>query len=155
MATNIEFTLNEQPVRIEVNGTRKLLWILRAELGLTGAKYGCGEGQCRACAVLVDNRTVRACQVEAQSVRGKRVTTIEGLEKDGELHPLQKAFMENDALQCGFCTPGMILTAYGLLRSNPNPTREDIVAGMDSNLCRCGAHPHIIDAIEAAAAEMR
>ena len=155
MATKIEFTLNEQPVSVEVDGKRKLLWILRTELGLTGAKYGCGEGQCHACAALVDNRNIRTCQVDALSVRGKRVTTIEGLEKDGELHPLQKAFMENDALQCGFCTPGMILSAYGLLQSNPNPSREDIVTGMDKNLCRCGAHPHIIDAIEAAAAEMQ
>lgn len=155
MATKLSFTLNDQPVQVEVDSRRKLLWVLRTELGLTGAKYGCGDGKCRACTVLVNEKRIRACQVEALSVRGKRVTTIEGLEKDGELHPLQKAFMANDALQCGFCTPGMILSAYGLLRDKPQPTRDEIVNWMNGNLCRCGAHPRIIDAIEAAATEMQ
>jgi aerobic-type carbon monoxide dehydrogenase small subunit (CoxS/CutS family) len=155
MPTEIAFMLNGQPVRVEADGDRKLLWVLRTELGLTGTKFGCGHGQCRSCTVLVNDQAVPACMLSASSVSGKQVTTIEGLEKDGQLHPLQKAFMANDALQCGFCTPGMILTAYGLLHSNPDLSREDIVNAMDGNLCRCGAHKRIITAIQAAGQEMQ
>jgi len=151
MKNSTEFTVNDSAVLFEGDGTRKLLWVLRTELGLTGTKYGCGKGQCGACTVLVDGQPVRSCLISADSVSGKRVTTIEGLETDGELHPLQKAFMQYDALQCGFCTPGMILTAHGLLASNPNPTRESIISGMNNSLCRCGAHPRIVDAIESLA----
>lgn len=152
--TTIDFILNDQPVQLEMDGSRKLLWALRTELDLTGTKYGCGKGQCGACTVLIDGQPVRSCLMDTNSVKGKRVTTIEGLAQQENLHPLQKSFMANDALQCGFCTPGMILTAYGLLQSSANPSREDIIRGMDSNLCRCGAHPRIIDAIEQAGTEM-
>jgi len=150
----VQFTLNGKPVKLNVDGDRMLLWVLRTDLGLTGTKYGCGEGICGACTVLVDNEAVRSCSISVSDVQGKHVTTIEGLEKNGKLHPLQKAFMEHDALQCGYCTPGMILTAYSLLRENPKPTYDQIAKGMEHNLCRCGAHKRIIEAIQAAAKEM-
>ncbi|MBN1363099.1 MAG: (2Fe-2S)-binding protein [Sedimentisphaerales bacterium] len=137
------------------DGGRPLLWVLRDDLGLTGTKFGCGQAICGACTVLVDGRTARSCVYPARNVAGREVTTIEGLSRNGDLHPLQKAFAEHDGLQCGFCTPGMILTAYSLLRENPEPTREEIIEGMEDNLCRCGAHTRIIDAIQAAAAEMK
>jgi len=155
MATTISFKLNGERVRLKADENRKLLWVLRTELGQTGTKYGCGRGSCGACVVLVNDSPIRSCMAHVGSVRGKEVVTIEGLAKGGELHPLQKAFMEHDALQCGFCTPGMVLTAYGLLRSKREPSRADITKGMDRNLCRCGAHTRIIDAIETAAAELR
>lgn len=155
MPETISFQLNDQPVRVSVAPDRTLLWVLRTDLALTGPKYGCGIAQCGACTVLVDEKAVRSCSVTVGSVAGKKVTTIEGLARGGKLHPLQEAFMEHDALQCGFCTPGMILTAYSFLRTNPSPTREQIVAGMDSNLCRCGAHPRIVDAIASAATAMK
>lgn len=155
MPDSISFKLNDKPVRLSVDGERSLLWVLRTELGLTGTKFGCGEGHCGACTVLLDGVPVRSCLRQFKDVKGKEVVTIEGLEKEGKLHPLQKAFMEHDALQCGFCTPGMILTAFDLLARNPKPTREQIIHGMEQNLCRCGAHTRIIDAIETAAAEMK
>jgi aerobic-type carbon monoxide dehydrogenase small subunit (CoxS/CutS family) len=155
MPHTIAFTLNGQRVRLQVDGKRKLLWVLRTELEQTGTKYSCGRGLCGACTVLVNDQPVHSCIAQVDSVRGKEVVTIEGLAKDGELHPLQKAFMENDAMQCGFCTPGMILTAYGLLRSKRKPSREEIIRGMDRNLCRCGAHTRMIDAIQSAAAEVK
>ena len=155
MIEKISFTLNNKPVTLEVDGDRELLWVLRTELGLTGTKYGCGEGVCGACTVLIDNEALPSCQIQIKDVAGSEVTTIEGLEKDGELHPLQKAFVEHDALQCGFCTPGMIMKAHSVLTENPNPSRADIVEGMEGNLCRCGAHPRILDAIETAAKEMK
>jgi aerobic-type carbon monoxide dehydrogenase small subunit (CoxS/CutS family) len=155
MADSIAFKLNDKPTQLKVDGERTLLWVLRTDLGLTGTKFGCGEGHCGSCTVLVDGVAVRSCLRKVKQVSGKEVVTIEGLEKDGKLHPLQKAFMEHDALQCGFCTPGMILTAVGLLRTTPSPTREQIIRGMEENLCRCGAHTRIIDAIQAAAAEMK
>ncbi len=151
----ISFRLNDQPVQIKVAPDRTLLWVLRTELGITGPKFGCGVSECGACTVLVDQRAVRSCNETIQSVAGREVITIEGLAKGGVLHPLQEAFMQHDALQCGFCTPGMILTAYAFLRTHPNPTREEIIAGMDQNLCRCGAHVRIIEAILSAAAVMR
>jgi aerobic-type carbon monoxide dehydrogenase small subunit (CoxS/CutS family) len=155
MADSISFKLNDKPVRLDVDGDRTLLWVLRTELGLTGTKFGCAEGHCGACTVLVDGVAVRSCLHQVKDVKGKEVVTIEGLEKDGKLHPIQKAFMEHDALQCGFCTPGMILTAFGLLKANPSSTREQIIHGMEQNLCRCGAHTRIIDAIQSAAGEMK
>jgi aerobic-type carbon monoxide dehydrogenase small subunit (CoxS/CutS family) len=132
-----------------------LLWVLRADLGLTGTKYGCGKGLCGACTVLVGNKAVRSCHLPVKQAEGKEITTIEGLAKNGKLHPLQEAFTEHDALQCGFCTPGMILKAYSLLLENPRPTRADIIQGMDGNLCRCGAHRRIVQAIETAAQAMQ
>ena len=155
MTDSISFKLNDKPVRLNVDGDRTLLWVLRTDLGLTGTKFGCGEGHCGACTVLVDGVAVRSCLHQVKDVKDKEVVTIEGLEKDGKLHPIQKAFLEHDALQCGFCTPGMVLTAFSLLKTNPSPSREQIIRGMEQNLCRCGAHTRIIDAIQTAAAEMK
>lgn len=155
MIETIQFVLNEQPVSITVDGERMLLWVLRTDLGLTGVKYGCGEALCGACTVLVDNAAVNSCQTSVRSVAGKKVTTIEGLAKDGKLHPIQSAFVKHDALQCGFCTPGMILKASSVLAGNPKPTREQIIAAMDGNLCRCGAHVRIVQAIQEAAQKMK
>ena len=151
MKDPISFRLNGKPVQLEVDGDRTLLWVLRTDLGLTGTKYGCGESLCGACTVVVGREAVRSCQVPVKAVRGKDVTTIEGLERDGKLHPLQEAFADTGGLQCGFCTPGMIMTAYALLLKTPKPTRAQIVAGMEDNLCRCAAHHRIVQAIEQAA----
>lgn len=155
MAETIAFTLNGRPVSVTTDGQRPLLWVLRTDLGLTGTKFGCGQAHCGACTVLVDNKAVCSCVYPVRNAGGREVRTIEGLSNNGELHPLQKAFVEHDALQCGFCTPGMILTAYSLLRENPQPTREEIIEAMDQNLCRCGAHTRIVDAIQAAATAMK
>jgi len=152
---NISFTLNGKSIRLTTNGERMLLWVLRTDLGLTGAKFGCGLGLCGACTVVVDKKAVRSCATPVKDVAGKEVVTIEGLARNGKLHPLQEAFVKHDALQCGFCTPGMILNAYGLLLNNPQPTREEIIQHMDGNLCRCAAHARILQAIEAAAKEMK
>ncbi len=140
---------------LEVEEERMLLWVLRTELGLTGTKSGCGEGFCGSCTVLVNDKPERSCQLPMSDVAGKKIVTIEGLARDGKLHPVQTAFVEHDALQCGFCTPGMILSAFGLLLENPEPTRQQILDHMEDNLCRCGAHLRIVKAIETAAAEMR
>jgi aerobic-type carbon monoxide dehydrogenase small subunit (CoxS/CutS family) len=155
MKENIQFKVNGKPVSLTVDSDRMLLWILRTELGLTGTKYACGEGLCGACTVLVDGEAVRSCQYPVKNVRSKEVITIDGLAAEGKLHPLQEAFVRHNAMQCGFCTSGMILNAYGLLRKNPRPTREQIIQGMDDNFCRCGSHTRVIQAIETAAEEMR
>jgi carbon-monoxide dehydrogenase small subunit len=151
----IKFNLNHKPVQLKVDGERKVLWVLRSDLGITGPKYGCGEGFCGACTVLIGNKAVRSCQVPVKEIKGKEVTTIEGLVRNGRLHPLQKAFIDHNALQCGFCTSGMILNAYSLLLEKPKPTEAEIIESMNDNLCRCGAHPRIIQAIQSAAVEMR
>ena len=155
MKEPIYFKLNDKPVNVTVDGERMLLWVLRNDLGVTGPKYGCGAGLCGACTVLVDNEAVLSCQTPVKEVKGREVLTIEGLAENGRLHPLQKAFMKHDALQCGFCTSGMILRAHSLLSKNPRPSREEIIEGMDGNLCRCGAHIRIVEAIETAAQEMK
>jgi aerobic-type carbon monoxide dehydrogenase small subunit (CoxS/CutS family) len=155
MEKTIKFVLNGKKTEILIDPTSTLLWVLRNNLGLTGTKFGCGMGFCGACTVLIDNEPVRSCTLPVGDVAGKKVITIEGLEKDGKLHPLQKAFIEHDALQCGYCTPGMIMNATGLLIKNPNPSRQDIVKGMEDNYCRCGAHVRIIQAVETAAKEMK
>ena len=155
MKERIQFELNGKPVALEVEPDRKLLWVIRTELGLTGTKYGCGEGYCGACTVLVDNMATRSCATPISEVAGKKVITIEGLAKGELLHPVQQAFVEHDALQCGYCTPGMIMHAVGLLNENPNPTKEDIIWGMEGNLCRWGDNNRIVDAISTAAAEMK
>ncbi len=155
MNETISFNLNGKPVSLTTDSDRMLLWVLRTDLSLTGTKYGCGRAVCGACTVIVDNRAVRSCVVPLRSVKGKNVLTIEGLAKNGELHPIQEAFVKHDALQCGFCTPGMILNAYSLLLKNPKPTREEIIQGMENNLCRCGAHKRIIEAVQSAAEEMK
>ena len=155
MKENIQFKLNGKSVRLSMDGERMLLWILRTDFGLTGAKYGCGEGFCGACTVLVNREAVRSCQLPVKDVKGKEVMTIEGLSKNGELHPLQKAFIKHDALQCGFCTPGMILNAYSMMLKNHQPSSDEIIQGMDGNLCRCGSHIRIVQAIQTAAKEMK
>ncbi len=155
MPESIAFTLNHKPVRMDVDGDRALLWVLRTDLSLTGTKFGCGEGHCGACTVLVDGVPERSCLLKASQVRNKDVVTIEGLAPQGQLHPVQKAFVEHDALQCGFCTSGMILTGVAFLQKNPQPTREQLVRGLNENLCRCGAHTRILDALQAAAAELK
>ena len=154
MKQSISFKLNGQSVSLEVNGEESLLTVIRTYLDQTGTKYGCGIGECGACTVLIDNEPERACMIYIEDVADKEIITIEGLSSNEVLHPIQKAFVELDALQCGFCTPGMIMNAYGLLIRNPNPTRENIISGMEENLCRCGSYGRIIDAIQMAAKEM-
>ena len=151
----IRFKLNGKPTQLTVDGERRLLWVLRSDFGLAGTKYGCGEGFCGACTVLINNKATRSCQVPVKEIKGKEVITIEGLARDGKLHPLQKAFMDHDALQCGFCTPGMIMNAYGLLLEKHQPTEAEIIEGMNDNLCRCGSHVRIVQAIQSAAKEMK
>ncbi|MGD8499500.1 MAG: (2Fe-2S)-binding protein [Phycisphaerales bacterium] len=148
---SIHFRLNGKSVALEVDEERMLLWVLRTDLALTGIKYGCGEGLCGACTVLVNEEAVQACQTAIKDVQGSEVITIEGLAQNGNLHPIQQAFIDHDALQCGFCTSGMILKAYGFLVENPQPTQDEIIAAMDDNLCRCGSHVRIVQAIQAAA----
>lgn len=155
MIETFEFKLNQKPIRLTVDGERKLLWVLRTDLGLTGPKYGCGEGICGACTVLINEKAFRSCQIPVKDVRKKEVVTIEGLARSRTLHPIQRAFMEHDAFQCGFCTSGMILTAYSLLMENRQPTEAEIIRGMNDNLCRCGAHVRIIQAIQSAAKAMK
>jgi aerobic carbon-monoxide dehydrogenase small subunit len=155
MDSEIQFTLNNKKVQISADGDLTLLWVLRTRFGLTGLKYGCGEGHCGCCTVLLDNEAVRSCLYSLKDVSGKKVVTIEGLASNGDLHPMQKAFVEHDALQCGYCTPGMILTAVSYLKKNPHPTRSEIIREMDNNLCRCGSYDRILDAIEKAASELR
>jgi aerobic-type carbon monoxide dehydrogenase small subunit (CoxS/CutS family) len=152
MPRTISFTLNGRPVDVDVDPGRRLLWVLRSDLGLTGTKYGCGESYCGACTVLLDGQALRSCIMPISAVEGREVVTIEGLATDDGLDPLQQAFLDHDALQCGFCTPGMILGARSLLLANPSPTDEEIVSGMEGHLCRCGTHVRVLDAIRAAAA---
>ncbi len=151
MEKTISFKLNGKEVRVTSSPDRMLLWILRSDLTHTGTKYSCGEGFCGACTVLVNNEAVLSCQYPVQNVIGKEVITIEGLQKNGRLHPLQTAFIQHNALQCGFCTPGMILKAYSLLLKNPRPSSREIVKDMDGYLCRCGSYNRIIQAVQTAA----
>ncbi|HEV2209272.1 MAG TPA: (2Fe-2S)-binding protein [Verrucomicrobiae bacterium] len=154
MPEPIAFTLNDKPVRLAADPERPLLWVLRTDFGLTGTKFGCGEGHCGSCAVLVNNVASRSCLLQLKHVAGKDVVTIEGLAKNGALHPLQKAFMAHDAFQCGFCTCGMVITGAAFLRTHPRPTREQIVRGLEENFCRCGAHQRIIAAMQTAAEQI-
>lgn len=154
MKETLRFKLNGKSVTLEVDPSRRLLWVLRYDLKLTGPKYGCGEALCGACTVIVNRQVARSCSIQMKDVAGKEVTTIEGLEQNGKLHPLQEAFVQHDALQCGYCTPGMIMNAYGLLLRNPRPSRSQIIEQMEGNLCRCGAHMRIVEAIETAARQM-
>jgi len=151
----IKFNLNGKAVEFTLDREYTLLWALRNQFGLTGTKYGCGTGYCGSCTVLVDKTPVRSCGVPISDIEGKKVVTVEGLSSNGKLHFLQQAFVDNDALQCGYCTPGMILTAYGLLSGNPAPTYDEIVEGMEDNLCRCGSHVRVIKAIQDASKEMK
>ena len=146
----ISFTLNGKPTSVKVDDERMLLWVLRSDLGLTGTKFGCGEALCGACTVIVNRQAVRSCSTPVKDVAGKQVMTIEGLGQNG-LHAIQQAFLEHHAFQCGYCTPGMILSAYALLLKTPKPTHDEIIRHMDDNLCRCGAQVRIVDAIQDAA----
>ena len=137
--------------RLDLPPDRSLLSVLRDQLDLTGTKYGCGEGQCGACTVLLDGKPVRSCRTPLSVASGKKITTIEGLEQNGKLHPVQEAFLSVESFQCGYCTPGMILSAVALLESNPKPTDQDILRRMEGNVCRCGTYPRIVAAIQQAA----
>jgi len=155
MEQKIRFKLNGKITEITTDPNQTLQWVLRNQLGLTGTKYGCGTGFCGACTVLIDNEAVRSCMLPVTDVQDRDVITIEGLAKGGKLHPIQQAFIDHDALQCGYCTPGMIMTATAMLIKNPSLTRQQIIEGLEENLCRCGAHTRIIDAVETAAKEMK
>lgn len=152
---SIRFGLNGRSVDIDTDEERTLLWVLRTDFALTGTKYGCGQGFCGACSVLVEGKAVRSCVTALKDVVGKDVLTIEGLAHKGELHPLQQAFIDHGAFQCGYCTAGMLLAAEALLRATPNPSRDAIVAHLEHNLCRCGAHQRIVAAIESVAGQKR
>jgi carbon-monoxide dehydrogenase small subunit len=155
MEETIQFKLNNKKTELVTDPNQTLVWVLRNHFGLTGTKYGCGTGFCGACTVLIDDEPVRSCSVPVSDVSGKSVITIEGLAKKGKLHPVQQAFVKHEALQCGYCTPGMILTAVALLKKNPSPTRKEITEGLEDNLCRCGTHVRIFDAIEDASKVMK
>jgi carbon-monoxide dehydrogenase small subunit len=155
MEETIKFQLNGKATEALIDPTQTLLWALRNHFGLTGTKFGCGMGFCGACTVLIDNEPVRSCQLSVGDAAGKNIVTVEGLAANGKLHPVQKAFVEHDALQCGFCTPGMIMNATGLLMKNPSPSVQQIKEGMENNLCRCGAHMRIIEAVQTASEEMK
>lgn len=154
MAT-VQFRLNGKSVTLKVAEDRPLLWTLRTDLALTGVKYACGEGLCGACTVLVNGEAVLSCQTPVEDVDGAEVVTIEGLAQNGKLHPIQQAFIDHDAMQCGFCTSGMIMKAYSFLAENYQPTQDEIITAMDDNLCRCGSHVRIVQAIQTAARRMK
>jgi aerobic-type carbon monoxide dehydrogenase small subunit (CoxS/CutS family) len=147
----MELDVNSTRRRLDADPERTLLSVLRDDLELTGAKFGCGEGQCAACTVLIDGIPTRACLTKVGGLAGKKVVTIEGLAPEGRLHPVQEAFLAADAMQCGWCTPGMILGAVGLLRKTPHPSESEIVSGMNGHICRCGTYPRVVAAIQAAA----
>lgn len=147
MARKLAFRVNGHPVSLDLDRERTLLGVLRGPLALTGTKYGCGEGICGACTVLLDGGAVRSCVTPVAEADGKDVVTIEGLSSEGGLHPLQQAFAQHGALQCGYCTSGMILTSEALLRATAHPSRQEIRQALEHNLCRCGAHQRILDAV--------
>jgi aerobic-type carbon monoxide dehydrogenase small subunit (CoxS/CutS family) len=155
MSKVIELRINSTKHRVEVEPERSLLSVLRDDLDMTGAKYGCGEGQCGACTVLIEGRATRSCVTPVSAAAGKQIITIEGLEKGGRLHPVQEAFLEVGALQCGYCTPGMIMSGVALLAKIPNPTADEIIRLMEGNVCRCGTYPRIVAAIGKAAKVMK
>jgi aerobic-type carbon monoxide dehydrogenase small subunit (CoxS/CutS family) len=155
MAKPIQLEINGKSYKVQSDPETPLLTVLRDELGLTGSKYGCGEGQCGACTVLLGGTARRSCQIPVGAAAAKPITTIEGLEKDGRLHPVQQAFLDAEAFQCAYCTSGMILNSVGLLSTNPNPSSADIVQSLQGNICRCGTHPRILDAVHRAAQAMR
>jgi aerobic-type carbon monoxide dehydrogenase small subunit (CoxS/CutS family) len=146
----LELQINGKKHRVEAEPDSSLLAVLRDDLDMTGTKYGCGEGQCGACTVLIDGSPVRSCRMEVGNAVGKQITTIEGIEQNGRLHPLQQAFIEAGAMQCGYCIPGMIMSASALLKKNPRPTEQDVIRAMEGNICRCGTHPRIAEAIRRA-----
>jgi aerobic-type carbon monoxide dehydrogenase small subunit (CoxS/CutS family) len=151
METTVQFTVNGKLQRVRTEARRTLLDVLREDLDLTGTKYGCGEGQCRACTVLLDGKPVRACLTEVSEAEGKKITTIEGLATNGKLHPVQEAFVHEGAMQCGYCVPGMVLTTVALLERTSKPTREQIVEALNGNICRCCGYVNVLKAVEYAA----
>jgi aerobic carbon-monoxide dehydrogenase small subunit len=151
---DIKLTVNQKDHHLTINGHETLLEVLRDRLSLTGTKTACEEAECGACTVLIDGKAVLSCILLAADVDGKAVTTIEGMANGDQLHPIQKAFLENGAVQCGFCTPGMVLATKALLDQNPNPTPEDVKNGLDGNICRCAGYPKIFDAVRAAAKKL-
>ena len=152
---NIALNVNGKKLTVDVDPQTSLLSVLRNDLDLTGTKYGCGESQCGACTVIIDGQQTRSCITQVGRIANKQITTIEGLEKNGQLHPLQDAFLKADAMQCGYCTPGMIMSGVALLDKTPRPTREQIVQHMNGNICRCGTYLRIIAAIQMAADQKR
>jgi len=152
MTSQIELTVNDAPVRLDVDPTKPLLAVLRDDLALRGTRFGCGTEQCGACMVLIDGETGYACARELASVAGKAITTVEGLARNGALHPLQQAFLAEQAGQCGYCLSGILVSAAALLERNPKPARAEIAAALDPHLCRCGIHNRVIRAVERAAA---
>jgi aerobic-type carbon monoxide dehydrogenase small subunit (CoxS/CutS family) len=146
----MELVVNQTHYRLQLDANSLLLWALRDELGLTGSKYGCGEGHCGACTVLIDGAPVRSCITPVSKVAGKEITTIEGIAQNGRLHPLQEAFIQADAMQCGYCTPGMILSGVGLLKKTPHPSEPEIRRALEGNVCRCGTYPRIVAAMQMA-----
>jgi aerobic-type carbon monoxide dehydrogenase small subunit (CoxS/CutS family) len=154
MANVNSLNVNGKKLRVDVDPQTPLLYVLRDHLNLTGTKYGCGEARCGACTVLVDGQPIRSCVTPVARVSDKQIMTIEGLEKDGKLNALQEAFLKADALQCGYCTSGMIMSASALLNKNPKPTRDEIVNHMNGNICRCGTYLRILNAIEMASKEV-
>lgn len=151
MSAEIQFTLNGQSESFSTDPTRTLLEVLREDLALTGTKYGCGEGSCRACTVLLDGKAVQSCLLPVSAVSGKKIETIEGLATEEQLHPVQQAFIQEEAMQCGYCVPGMIMSTVALLRTNSNPNREQITEALNGNLCRCCGYPNLLKAVETAA----
>ena len=151
----VKLTVNGAEHQIDVASDQKLLYVLREQLDLTGTKYGCGEGQCGACTVLIDGQATRSCVIPISSAVGKSITTIEGLEKDGKLHPVQEAFLRVEAFQCGYCTSGAIVSAVALLNKTPEPTDQQIMAAMEGNVCRCGTYPRILEAVRSGAGSRR
>jgi aerobic-type carbon monoxide dehydrogenase small subunit (CoxS/CutS family) len=146
--------VNGKDLQVDAAPNERLLWVLRDQLDLTGSKYGCGEGQCGACTVLVDHTAVRSCITLLSSVAGKRITTIEGLARNGALHPVQQAFLDAEAFQCGYCTSGVIMSSAALLRKNPHPSETEIKQALNGNMCRCGTYPRIVQAVRMAATAM-
>ena len=153
MAKVTDLNVNGKKMTVDVDATASLLTVLRNDLHLTGSKYGCGEGQCGACTVLLDGQPVRSCITQVSRAIGRQITTIEGLGRAGQLHPLQEAFIKADAMQCAYCTAGMIMSAAGLLKQNAKPTRDEIIEGMNGNICRCGTYQRIIEAIQIASGQ--
>ncbi len=155
MTETIQFELNGKPAELTVDPNTILMWAIRNDLALTGTKFGCGTGFCGACTVILDGEPVRSCMLPVSDVAGKKLLTIEGLEQNGELHPIQQAFMATDALQCGFCTPGMIMKIYGLLIVNPEPTDQEVLDALEENFCRCSAYKQILQAVQLAGKMMK
>src|SRR6202051_2406627 len=147
MANPLQVEVNGKRYTVKYHGDTPLLYVLRDELGLTGTKYGCGEGQCGACTVLLGGAPRRSCQIPVSAAAARQITTLEGLEQKGKLHPVQQAFLDAGAFQCAYCTPGMIMSSVGMLKTNPNPSASDVVQGLQGNMCRCGTHPRIMGAV--------